>query len=130
MLDRYNEIWDKIKPKLKIKFHSTPVYDEKCIKSKVRKLDDVSKKNFLGNKIPNENKPYTCIACIAIDSVMRMEKRNYPQVYLEECKKKMKKTNISKFIPKSESESESEFIFLLYSNICTTFKCTKFAITR
>ena len=131
MLDKYNEIGDKIKPKLKIKFHSTPVYDEKCIK--VRKLDDVSKKNFLGNKIPNENKPYTCIACIAIDSVMRMEKRNYAQVYLEECKKKMKKTNISKFIevkPKSESESESEFILLLYSNICTTFKCTKFAITR
>ena len=91
------------------------------------------KKNFLGNKIPNENKHYTCIACITIDSVMRMEKRNYPQVYLEECKKKMKKTKISKFIevkPKSESESESEFIFLLHSNIYTTYKCTKFAITR
>ena len=29
VLDKYNEIWDKIKPKLKIKFHSTPVYDEK-----------------------------------------------------------------------------------------------------
>ena len=91
------------------------------------------KKNFLGDEVPKENEHYTCIACITIDSVMRMEKRNYPQVYLEECKKKMKKTKISKFIevkPKSESESESEFIFLLYSNIYTTYKCTKFAITR
>ena len=38
---------------------------------------------------------------------MRMEKKNHPQVYLDECKYKMKKTNISKFI-KNELESESE----------------------
>ena len=29
---------------------------------------------------------YTCIACISIDSVKKMEKKKYPQVYLEECK--------------------------------------------
>ena len=34
---------------------------------------------------------YTCIACINIDSVMRIEKKNYPQVYLEESKYKIKK---------------------------------------
>ena len=39
VLDKYNEIWDKIKGKLKVKFHSiSPVYDEKYIKSKVRKF--------------------------------------------------------------------------------------------
>ena len=27
-----------------------------------------------------------CIACITIDSVMRMKKKNYPEVSLEECK--------------------------------------------
>ena len=27
MLDKCNEVWDKIKEKLKIKFHSKPVYD-------------------------------------------------------------------------------------------------------
>ena len=52
---------------------------------------------------------YTCIACITIDSVMRMEKKNYPQVYLEECKYKIKKIKMSKFInTELESESESE----------------------
>ena len=48
-----------------------------------------------------ENKHYTCIACMTFDSVMRMDKKNYPQVYLEECKckiKKIKKTQISRFI--------------------------------
>ena len=97
VLDEYNEIWDKIKEKLNIKFYSTPVYDEKYIKAKVRRFDGVIKTNLLGDKIPKENKHYTCIACITIDAVMRMEK-NYPQVYLEECKYKMKKIKIRKFI--------------------------------
>ena len=69
------------------------------------------KTNFLGDEIPKESMYYTCIACITIDSVMRMEKKNYPQVYLEECKYKMKKTKMAKFINtdlKWESESKSE----------------------
>ena len=47
--------------------------------------------------------------CITIDSVMRMEKKNYLQVYLEECKYKIKKTKMNNFIKvELESESESE----------------------
>ena len=38
---------------------------------------------------------------------MRMEKKNYPQVYLEECKYKIKKTKMTNFI-KAELDSESE----------------------
>ena len=33
MLIKYNEIWDKIKRILNIKFHSMPVCDEKYIKN-------------------------------------------------------------------------------------------------
>ena len=33
------------------------------------------KTNFLGDEVPKENKHYTCIACMTIDSVMRMEKK-------------------------------------------------------
>ena len=55
---------------------------------------------------------YTCIACITIDSLMRIEKKNYPQVYLEECKYKPTKIKITKFIDNElESESESELEF-------------------
>ena len=46
------------------------------------------KTNFLGNGVPKENMYYTCIACLTIDSVMKTNKKNYPQVYLEECKYK------------------------------------------
>ena len=109
LLDKYNEIWDKIKETLKIKLHSTAVHDKKYIKAKVREFSGAIKTNFLGNKIPKENEHYTCIACITIDSVIRMEKKNYPQVYLEECKYRTKKTKMFKFIEAElESESKSE----------------------
>ena len=75
MLDKTNEIWDKIIEKLSIKFHSMPIYDEKYIKARVREFSRVIKTNFLGNEIPKESMHYTCIAYITIDSVMRMEKK-------------------------------------------------------
>ena len=64
------------------------------------------KQTFLGDKVPKENEHYTWIACITIDSVMRMEKKNYPQVYLEEYKYRIKETKMTKFI---EFELESEW---------------------
>ena len=71
------------------------------------------KTNLLGDELSKENVHYTCIACITIDSVMRMKNMNYPQVYLEECKYRIKKIKITKFIntelePDSESELESD----------------------
>ena len=87
-----------------------PVYDKKYMKAKVRKFNGVIKTN-LSDEIPKERIHYICIACIIIDSVMRMQKKkNYLQVYLEECEYRMKKTKIPKFIDvelKSESELES-----------------------
>ena len=98
VLDKYNEIWDKIKESLSIKLDSMPVYNEKSVKAKVREFNGVIKTNFLGDEIPKESMHYTCIACITIDSVMRMEKKNYPQVYLEEYTYRTKKTKMTKFI--------------------------------
>ena len=42
---------------------------------------------------------------------MRMDKKNHPQFYLEECKYRVKKIQMSRFINtelKSDSESDSE----------------------
>ena len=39
-----------------------------------------------------------CIACISIDSVLKVDKNKYhPQVYLEQCKYKMKKKELKNF---------------------------------
>ena len=126
LLNKYNEIWDKVKEKLNIKFHSESTYDKIHKihkihihkKAKVREFDSVIKTNFLGNNVPKENMCYTCIACLRINSVVvRMDKKNYPQVYLEECKYKIKKIQMPRFInaelesePELESESDTELI--------------------
>ena len=90
-------------------FHSMAAYDETYIKARVKEFNGMIKTNFLGYKIHKESMHYTCIACIIIASVMRMKKKNYLQVYLEECKYKMKKTKMNNFIKiELESESESE----------------------
>ena len=53
---------------------------------------------------------YTCIACITIDSVLKIDFKNHPQVYLEECKYRAKKIQMSRFINtelKSNSDPDS-----------------------
>ena len=72
---KYKQIWDVIKNKLGIQFHSEPVYDKTYIKAEVREFDGKIKTNFLGNDAPKQNMHYTCIACITIDSVMRIDKK-------------------------------------------------------
>ena len=83
-----------IKDKLGIKFHSELVYEYKYLKAKIRESDGVIKTNFWGNDMPKENMHYTYIACITINSVLKIDKKNHLQVYLEECKYRKKNTNV------------------------------------
>ena len=105
--EKYEDIWDVIKNKLGIKFHSEPIYEKKYLKAKIREFDGDIKTNFLSNGLPKENTYYTCIAWITIDSVIRINKKNYPQVYLEEWKYKIKKMQTPRFI-NTELETDSE----------------------
>ena len=49
--DKYDNIWNVIKDKLGINFHSESVYEYKYLKAKVGEFDGVSKTNFLGNDV-------------------------------------------------------------------------------
>ena len=89
--DKYDKMWDVIKDKLGVKFQSEPIYEYRYLKAKVRKFDGVIKTHFLGNDVPKENVHYTYIACIIIDSVLRIDKKHQLQDYLEECKYRAKK---------------------------------------
>ena len=60
--EKYEEIWNVIKNKLNIKFHSQPIYENKYLKAKVREFDGNIKINFLGNSLPKEN---TVLALLA-----------------------------------------------------------------
>ena len=108
MCSKHDKIQNVIKDKLGIKFH----------RFKVREFEGIIKTNFLGNGVPKENMHYTCIACRTIDSVMKMDKKYFLQVYLEECKYKVKKIQMPIFIntelksdssDSSDSETEQEY---------------------
>ena len=88
-----------------------PIYEEKYMNAKVKEFNGVVNTNFLGDKVPKGAVHHTFIACISIDSVMKIEKNNCSQVYLEECKYKIKKKKMPGFIDaelESDSGSDSE----------------------
>ena len=72
---RYGIIWDVIKDKPGVKFHSEPVSEYKYLKAKAREFNGAIKTNFLNNGMPKENLYYFCIACITIDSVINFNKK-------------------------------------------------------
>ena len=88
---KYTEIWNKTKNSLNSKFYSQPIYDDKYIKTKVKTSSSMINTLFSGNEIPKERDHYICIAAVCIDSLLRVDKKNYPQGYLEQCKYKIKK---------------------------------------
>ena len=94
---KYSEIWNKIKSILNVKFHSQPIYDDKYIKTKVKTFNNTINTLFSRNKIPKEKIHYVCISAILIDSVLRTDQNNNPQVYLEQCKCKIKKSELVNF---------------------------------
>ena len=44
--EKYEQIWDVIKNKLGIKFHSEPIYEKKYLKAKIKVFDEVIKTLF------------------------------------------------------------------------------------
>ena len=73
--DKYDKIWDVIKDKLNINFHSEPVYEYKYLETKVGEYNGEIKTNSLNNSMPKQNIHYSCIACITIDSVINFNKK-------------------------------------------------------
>ena len=95
---KYNEIWEVVRKLLKLKFTVSLVRDDKYIIAKLKIFKNVNITTFTNNVIPEENTHYTCISAIDIDSVLKIDKKAYPQAYLEQCKYKLKKRKRSRYI--------------------------------
>ena len=98
---------------MKIDFEIKPVYgdDEKYIKTKIKIYADSIITNFHNKKMPREKVPCTCLSIIMLDSIIKVNKKYYPQTLLEECKYIQDKIKIQNFIDedleKTESDSDS-----------------------
>ena len=112
ILEKYSEIWNKIKRLIKKEFNSEPVYNDKYIKTKIKIYNDKVYTNFQHNKIPKDNEYCACLSVILLDSIfVNSNKEYYPQIFLEECKHAMKdrkiKNTINEDLKLSESDDES-----------------------
>ena len=86
LLKKYKKIFEKeVGNLLNIEFDSEPVYGDvdKYIKTKIKTYGDKVNTNFQGQKVPKENASYKCISLIMLDSVIRVNKKYYPQTLLE-----------------------------------------------
>ena len=112
LLKNYNKIWEKVEKLMKIDSESKLVYgdDNKYIKTKIKTYEKSIITNFHNKKTPKEKALCKCLSIIMIDSVIKANKKYYPQSLLEECKyipEKMKTENdIDEELEKSESDSE------------------------
>ena len=55
-----------------------------------------------------EKNHYFCIPAIDIDSVLKTDKKAYPQAYLEECKYKLQKRKPVSFIDSEIIDDDSD----------------------
>ena len=97
--EKYDEIWNVVKGLLKLKFTTSPIRDDKYILAKLK----IFRKKYIttfnnNNIVPIERNNYICIPVIDIDSVLKIDKNVYPQVYLEECRYKLKRRKLVSFI--------------------------------
>ena len=78
---------EKVKNDIKTGFDSTPVYNEKFLKAEIKSYNWKINANFHNNKISREGSQFICLSVILIDSIFRISKNYYPQVFWEERKK-------------------------------------------
>ena len=113
LFKNYNKIWEKVEKLMRIEFESKLVYtdDDKYIKTKIKIYAGSMIQNFHNKKMPKEKAPCKCLSIIMLNSVIKANKRYYPQKLLEECKYVQEKIKIENLIDndleKSESHSDS-----------------------
>ena len=110
LLNKYTKIWETIEGLMKINFESKPVYGEdvKYIKTKIKMYAGSLITNFHNKKMPKEKAPCKCLSIMMIDSVIKANKKYYPQTFYEECKYMQEKIKIQNYINQDLENSDSD----------------------
>ena len=110
LFKKYIKIWETIEGLMRINFESEAVYGDhdKYIKTKIRIYAGSTITNFHNKKMPKEKAPCKCLSIIMIDSVIKANKKYYPQTLLEECKYIQEKIKIENYINEDLENSESD----------------------
>ena len=84
LLKKYRKIRETLEVLMKITFESKPIYGEdvKYIKTKIKTYAGNIITNFHNKKVPEGKAPCKCLSIIMIDSVIKVNKKYYPQTLL------------------------------------------------
>ena len=104
---------------MNIGFDSEPVYgdNDKYINTKIKMYEDRVNTDFQRKKVPKENASYKCLSLIMLNSIIRLNKKYYPQTFLEKCKYLARKNKTENLInadlylslsDESDNESDNE----------------------
>ena len=119
--EKYDEIWNVVKGLLKLKFAARPIRNDKYILAKLKIFKKKNLTTFNNNNIvPIEKNHYICIPAIDIDSVLKIDKKAYPQAYLEECKYKLKKRKLASFTDSEIIDDDSDSDIDSHNNFSVT----------
>ena len=109
LFKKYCKIWRTISGFLGVEFDSEPVYGDT---DKVKMYDNRVNTNFQDKKVPQGDSSYKCLSLIMLDSIVKVGKKYYPQVFLEECKYGKRKNNINYIdddLEITSSDKDNEF---------------------
>ena len=111
-LERYTKIWEKISDLIDKKFDSDPVYNNKCINTNIKSYNNDIMTNFpdndnKNNKLPEKSKAYKCMSLISLDSIIKINKKYYPQTLLQECVYKLINRKVENIITNINLDSSS-----------------------
>ena len=81
LLEKYSEIWEKVKNSLKKEFDNEPEYSENYLKAKIKSFNGKINTNFHDNKILKEGSQFICLSAILIDSVFRTGKNFFHKFF-------------------------------------------------
>ena len=97
---------------LKKRFDSEPVYNGKYLKSKIKSYVGKADTIFHNDKMPKEGSHCICILMVLIDSLFKIGKNYYTQVFLKKYKYIVKEKEVAKYINEdleiSHNDSDNE----------------------
>ena len=117
LFKNYNRIWTEIEKLMGKDFNTQPTYDDndKYIKTKIKTYEDNITSNFYNKKgskkLPEEKIPRKCLSIIILDSIIYVNEKYHPQIFLEECKYVKENIKTKNYIDKElqlESDSNSD----------------------
>ena len=108
MLEKYNEIWDKVSHIIEKAFHAQLIFEEKYLKNKLKYYNGKSNTYFFSKKVLRGNVNCACVVLTVLDSICRIKKELLRLNIRRAVTIQKKLREIVSFIPEESSFSSDD----------------------